>query len=203
MFYTKSRKVFPALARSNVQRKRIITRFLFYTVLAFIIMLPVRWFVTEPFVVTGNSMSPAFEPNDYLVIDKLHYLYAKPRRDDVVIFRYPLDPSIFYIKRVVGLPGESVEMSDGVVSVTGHDGIRHILGGSHLSPEPGKDQPLTTTVLAADEYFVLGDNRDASSDSRQWGPLQAKFIVGRAFMRILPLPDAGIFPGAQDPSVER
>jgi len=167
-----------------------------YTIVAFIIIVPIRIYVAQPFVVSGESMSPTFDPGDYLVINKLAYLHAGPQRGDVIIFRYPLDPSMFYIKRVVGLPGETVELNNGVISIIESDGVRHIFNGSHVSYDPNAQTPLMTT-LASDEYYVLGDNRDASSDSRDWGPLQAKFIVGRADLRVLPLSDAGFLPGSE------
>jgi len=118
-----------------------------------------------------------------------------PQRGDVIIFRYPLDPSMFYIKRVVGLPGETVTLDNGVISIVEQDGKRHIFNGSHVSYDPSAPVPIVTT-LASDEYYVLGDNRDASSDSRDWGPLQAKFIVGQAYLRVLPLSAASFLPGS-------
>ena len=178
------------------RRKSVLVELLKYTIVAFIIMAPIRIFVAQPFVVSGESMSPTFNQGDYLVIDKLAYVQAPPQRGDVIVFHYPLDPSIFYIKRVVGLPGETVELNNGVISIIERDGQRHIFDGSHLAYDPDVQIPLVTT-LASDEYYVLGDNRDASSDSRDWGPLQFKFIVGRALMRVLPLSDAGFLPGLE------
>ncbi len=182
------------------KRKKILWQIFKYLVIAFLIMLPIRLFVAEPFVVSGESMSPTFNDGDYLVIDKLAYAHSEPQRNDVIVFRYPLDPSLYYIKRVVGLPGETVEVEGGVVSITAPDGTRHILNGSHLaSTDIGDDappEPIITT-LASDEYFVLGDDRDASSDSRDWGPLSAKFIVGRAYLRVLPLSEVGFLPGSE------
>ena len=178
------------------KRKRSITaELLKYALIAFLIMLPVRIFIAEPFVVTGESMSPTFEDSDYLVIDRLAYLHSSPERGDVVVFRYPLDPSVYYIKRIVGLPGETVDLDHGVISITEADGVRHIFHGSHLTIDDQSPLPLITT-LAPDEYYVLGDNRDASSDSRQWGPLQSRFIIGRVSARLLPLSRAGLWPGS-------
>lgn len=176
------------------RRRPLIVGLLKYTFIAFLIMLPIRLFIAQPFVVSGASMSPTFNQDDYLVIDKLAYLHASPQRGDVIIFRYPLDPSIYYIKRVVGLPGETVELNAGVISITEGDGVRHIFDGSHLSMDDTAPVPLITT-LASDEYYVLGDNRDASSDSREWGPLQSRYIIGRAVVRLLPLATAGYLPG--------
>jgi signal peptidase I len=175
-------------------RSGILVELLKYTIVAFIIIVPIRIYVAQPFVVSGESMSPTFNPGDYLIIDKLAYVHAQPQRGDVIVFRYPLDPSIFYIKRIVGLPGETVELNNGVISIIEGDGVRHIFNGSHLAYDPDQEMPLVTT-LASDEYYVLGDDRDASSDSRDWGPLQMKFIVGRAVVRVLPLSGTELLPG--------
>ena len=173
-----------------------------YTAVAFIIMALVRSVVAQPFVVSGASMSPTFASGDYLVVNKLAYLAAMPQRGDIIVFRYPLDPSTYYIKRIAALPGETVELSSGVISVIGHDGIRHIFNGSHLAYDPDAQIP-TVMTLASDEYFVLGDDRDASSDSRNWGPVRMNFIVGRVFVRVLPISNAGFMPGFEASSSVR
>lgn len=183
------------------RRARFFKSFLVYTAIAFIITLPIRFFVVEPYVVSGASMTPTFDGNDYIIIDKLTYTYQKPQRGDVIIFRYPLDPSVFYIKRIVGLPGETMTVTNRVVSFMGKDGVRHIIEGSHASLSDADTWQSSTTILAPHEYFVLGDNRDASSDSREWGPLQEKFIVGRALVRLFPFSEIGLFPGVQNSSI--
>src|SRR5580704_3839113 len=99
------------------KKRRIFWRLIKYLVLAFLIVLPVRLFVAEPFVVSGISMEPTFSDNDYIVIDKLTYDFEKPQRGDVIIFRYPLDPSLFFIKRIVGMPGETIKSYDGVLTL--------------------------------------------------------------------------------------
>jgi len=144
-------------------------------VLAFIIVIPVNFFVAEPFIVSGISMQPTFDPGDYLVIDRLTYDIESPQRGDVVVFRYPLDPSMYLIKRIEALPGETVNEATGQV-VPRPSGEQHPL-----------DATTSTLTLASDEYFVLGDNSTESSDSRTWGPLQRKFIVGRVLFRLWPL----------------
>jgi signal peptidase I len=165
-----------------------------YTVLSLIIVAPFRIFVAQPFIVSGESMVNTFEPREYLVVDQLTYRKEDPQRGDVVIFKYPLDTSVYFVKRVIGLPGETVRMDQGVVTIQ-----------SASSSEPVRlDEPYVSSVaqaapseitLASDEYFVLGDNRKESSDSRVWGPLQRKYIVGRAFARIFPVTRAELFPG--------
>lgn len=138
-------------------------------------------------------MAPTFEQNEYVVIDKISYRFVEPQRGDIIIFRYPLDSSQFFIKRIVGLPGEEVSIQGGVITVTGGDGVAHILDEPYRSSS--MKNRSSVTKLADDEYFVLGDNRLASADSREWGPLQKKFIVGRALVALFPLRDASLYPG--------
>lgn len=160
------------------------------------VVLPIRAFVAQPFVVDGLSMHPTFEHGDYLIIDEFTYHFESPERGDVVVFRYPGDPSVFYIKRIIGLPGETVSIKRGEVSVTTEDGAVVTL------PEPyvvAEDVTYTLeTTLGPEQYFVMGDNRPKSSDSRMWGPLPRENITGRAFVRLLPVTDIELFPGAID-----
>lgn len=140
-------------------------------------------------------MEPTFDPKEYLVIDQLSYRFEKPERGDVVIFRYPLDPGTFFIKRVIGLPGETVESDGTSISIVTDGGTREeVLKEPYLMDAPPRREAFAVT-LDDDEYFVLGDNRNASSDSRTWGPLNERFIVGRAAARLFPVQDAELFPG--------
>jgi signal peptidase I len=165
-----------------------------FIVLAIIIVVPIRLFVAQPFVVEGESMHPTFESGNYLIVDELTYHISDPKRGDVVIFRYPGDPSIFYIKRIIGLPGETVHIDHGQTTVTKTDGTTVTLDESYVVSE---DATYTQdTTLGTDQYFVMGDNRPRSSDSRIWGPLPKKNIVGRAYIRLLPPNMIGILPGA-------
>ncbi|CAN5704900.1 signal peptidase I [soil metagenome] len=169
--------------------KEIVT----FLVLAVIIVLPIRLFVAQPFVVEGESMHPTFESADYLIVDELTYHFEAPKRGDVIVFRYPNDPSVFYIKRIVGLPGETVSIDQGTVSIKKADGTSITLDESYVVDE---DATYTqSTSVGAGEYFVMGDNRPASSDSRVWGLLPRKNIIGRAFIRLLPAKSFGLFPG--------
>jgi signal peptidase I len=139
-------------------------------------------------------MHPTFENLDYLIVDEISYRFESPQRGDVIVVRYPLDPSVFYIKRIIGLPGETVAINHGVVTITEPDGDMLTLNEPYISAE---DATYSETVtLSPGDYFVMGDNRPNSSDSRVWGPLPAKDIVGRVFLRLLPLSRAGFFPGA-------
>lgn len=162
--------------------------------LIIVVVIPIRLFVVSPFVVDGESMHPTFENLDYLIIDELVYTFKSPARGDVIVFRYPGNPSIFYIKRVIGLPGETVSITKGSVSIATADGTSFELPEPYIVYE---DATYTKKVtLGPDEYFVMGDNRPNSSDSRVWGVLPAKNIVGRADLRLLPPSESGFFPGS-------
>lgn len=166
---------------------------LIFLVLAVIIVLPIRLFVAQPFVVEGASMYPTFETADYLIVDEFTYHFREPARGDVIVFRYPGDPSVFYIKRVIGLPGETVSIERGQVSVTKTDGTVLTLSEPYVVSEDATYSQ--DTIVPADQYFVMGDNRPKSSDSRSWGTLPKNDIMGRAFVRLLPVGHADVFPG--------
>jgi signal peptidase I len=165
-----------------------------FIVLAIIIVVPIRLFVAQPFVVEGESMHPTFESGDYLIVDELSYRFSTPKRGDVVIFRYPGDPHVFYIKRVIGLPGETVHIDHGQTTIAKADGTTLTLDEAYVVTEDATYNQDTT--LGADQYFVMGDNRPRSSDSRIWGPLPRKNIMGRAYLQLLPANHFGVLPGA-------
>lgn len=167
-----------------------------FAVLALLIVVPFRMFIAQPFIVSGASMSPTFETGQYLIVDQLTYHLEPPTRGDVVIFRYPEDPSKFFIKRLIGLPGETVEIQGQKVSIRDpKTGKSTTLDEPYLHDFNTRDDYLTVT-LGPDEYFVMGDNRGASSDSRVWGAVPKKLMVGRAFVRLLPANKISLFPGA-------
>lgn len=160
-------------------------------IISLVIIVPVRYFVAQPFFVRGASMDPTFENGEYLVVDELSYRFHKPERGDVIVFRFPLNPSQFYIKRIAGLPGEKVVVGGGGVSL--YNDSREI-----FFDESGYLAELHTAgdveiILEDDEFFVLGDNRNASSDSRRWGALHKSFIVGKVFLRAWPVDRFTIF----------
>lgn len=152
------------------------------------IVLPVRYFLVQPFIVRGASMEPTFEDSEYLIVDELSYYLRAPERGEVVVFRYPRDPSQFFIKRIMGLPGEEVDIKDGHVTITN---AQHPSGFAvdepYLNPPNRPTYPNIQRKLGVDEYFVLGDNRDFSSDSRIWGILPKKNLTGRTLLRVWPL----------------
>lgn len=168
--------------RHRVESGKLSTTLLKLAFVALIIVVPVRLFVAQPFVVSGASMEPAFHSGDYLIVDQLTYRFEDPKVGDVVVFQYPLDPSLFLIKRIVALPGETVVEDTGRV-------ITKAAAGQNADAPSAADATSTSLItLASDEYYVLGDNPSESTDSRQWGPLQRKFIVGRVILRLWPLP---------------
>lgn len=151
------------------------------------IILPIRYFLVQPFFVKGASMESNFQDGDYIFVDELSYDFSNPSRGDVVIFRYPLDQTQFFIKRVIGLPGETVDIKDNKVTIYNKahpDGF--VLSEPYL--DPGQETLGTVRMTLDDnEYFVMGDNRLESSDSRRWGPVNRTLITGRAFVRLWPL----------------
>jgi len=155
------------------------------TVVALLIVIPIRYFIFQPFFVKGQSMEPNFENGDYLIIDELSYRFNEPQRGEVVVFRYPNDPVQRYIKRIVGLPKETVEIKDGKVAVFNQEGSKVLEESEYLVPA-SYTAGDSKTVLHDDEYYVLGDNRSVSSDSRRWGPLKKDYIIGKVVLRAWP-----------------
>lgn len=154
--------------------------------LALLIVLPVRYFLFQPFVVSGSSMAPNFRDGDYLIIDEISYYLRSPERGEVVVFRAPPKPSLRYIKRIIGLPGDTVEIKEGQITITPEGEESFVLEEPYLSKE-GVLRYSGRVELRDNEYFVLGDNRRYSSDSRTWGPLARKNIIGRALFRAWPV----------------
>lgn len=171
---------------------RVLKEILWLVLLAVLIVVPIRVFIAQPFVVEGLSMYPTFDNGDYLVIDELSYRFEEPARGDVVVFRH--SKGVFYIKRVIGLPGETVAIARGQVTVTRADGTVLTLDESYVVNE---DATYTLqSTLGPGQYFVMGDNRPKSSDSRSWGALEKKDIIGKAFVRLFPVAEAAMHPGS-------
>ena len=131
-------------------------------------------------------MEPNFEGGDYLIVDEISYRFREPQRGEVVVFKYPQNPSQRFIKRIVGLPGETVEVKNGKVSIYGN-GESQILDESEYLASSLRTWGNMQVVLGMDEYFVLGDNREFSFDSRKFGVISGENIIGRAFLRAWPL----------------
>lgn len=151
------------------------------------IIIPIRYFLVQPFYVKGASMEPSFFDKEYLIIDEISYRFREPERGDIVVFRYPLDPNQFFIKRIIGLPGEKIRINDGQITIFNSKSLE----GQILDESPYLDHVFTvgekTITLKADEYYLLGDNRNSSLDSRVFGPVKNKLIIGRVWLRGWPL----------------
>jgi len=154
-------------------------------ILALLIVIPIRYFVFQPFIVKGVSMEPNFHDGDYLIIDEFIYHFREPQRGEVVVFRYPQNPSQRFIKRVIGLPHETVTLDNEKIIITDKFGQTKILDESNYLPQHFWEGEMTIT-LEDNQYFVLGDNRSHSFDSRKWGVLPKKYIVGRVIIRAWP-----------------
>lgn len=159
--------------------------------LSLAIILPVRYFLIQPFYVKGASMEPNFKNSEYLVIDELSYRFEAPKRGDIVVFRPPTDASEHFIKRVIGLPGEGVDLANGVYTIRNDEhpeGFR-LDESAYLK---GVSTPGAVHILLKDdEYFVSGDNRSVSFDSRSFGPIKRSSITGRVWIRGWPLDKIG------------
>ena len=155
-------------------------------IIAALIVFPIRYFLFQPFFVRGQSMEPNFENGDYLIIDEISYRFREPKRGEVVVFKYPKNPSQRYIKRVIGLPGETIEIRDGKVIISNGEKSQVLDEKEYLSSNLSTPGSIRVW-LKWNEYFVLGDNRISSADSRQWGPLLRENIVGRVYLRLWPL----------------
>jgi len=162
-----------------------------FAVITLAIIIPIRMYVAQPFIVSGESMFPTFHDKEYLIVDEISYAFHTPARGDVVIFHYPDDPSKFFIKRIIGLPGETVTINNGEVYIT-KNGKKTELIEPYLKQQTFKN---VTTKLETDQYFAMGDNRAVSFDSRYWGPLNIKFIRGRALFRLFPPTKLSYLPG--------
>ncbi len=186
----------PHAPETNVKARSLhpILEIIQFALIALVIVIPIRMFIAQPFIVSGASMEDTFHTGEYLIVDQVTYKFNEPTRGDVIVFRYPRDPSKYFIKRVIGTPGDTVAIDGNIVTIfneTYPDGL--VLDESYIkSMEPNTELKET---LGDREYFVMGDNRDQSSDSRVWGVLQEENIIGRALVRLFPVNEAGVFPG--------
>lgn len=181
--------------KSNVEKKKntFWGEVVQFILILIFVVIPFRFWVAQPFVVSGTSMQPNFETGDYLIIDQISYKFKEADRGDVIVFKYPNDPSKFFIKRIIGLPGETVTVKDEKVYITPKNTIETTL----------LDEPYTqdfrpgdiSIIIPYGKYFVLGDNRLVSSDSRVWGLLDESLIKGQALFRLFPLNEIGVHPG--------
>ncbi len=173
-----------------------ITSLLLYTIVALSLAFFIRFFIAAPYVVSGASMVPAFFDYHYLIIDRVTYDFSPPHRGDVIVFDLPQDTTRALIKRVIGLPGETVIIAGNDVKIVNEanpDGF--VLSEPYLDPNNLGGPSNMSVKLAPGQYFVLGDNRKVSADSRTWGILPEEDIVGRAVLRLFPFNMIGALPG--------
>lgn len=156
------------------------------------IMVMIYLFVMSPQEINGASMDPTFHNGEYILTNKIEYKFKKPSRGDVIIFKSPRNKDIDYIKRIIGEPGDRVALENGAFVINGMKLDEPYLpaglytsGGSFL-PEGAE------IVVAEGRYFMAGDNRGHSSDSREFGPIPLEDFIGKAFLRYWPFSEAGV-----------
>lgn len=157
------------------------------------VVFPIRWFIVQPFMVSGPSMEPTFMNSDYLIVDELSYRFTEPERGDVIVLKRPGEQK-YLIKRIAGLPSETLILEGNTVTVYNSaypDGF--VWNQPFVSNH--KEEQKTTVKLGSGEYFVLGDNRPLSFDSRGWGALGRESIVGRPLLRLYPFDKIALWPG--------
>ncbi len=164
-----------------------------FAIIALAIVIPVRMWIAQPFVVSGESMYPTFHDGEYLIVDEISYITGSANRGDIVIFRYPKDPTRFFIKRVIGLPNEKIIINNGEITIINKDNP----DGFKLKEPYINEKEFTGSEYTTkdNEFFVMGDNRNRSSDSRTWGILPKKLMIGRAYLRLLPFNEISYLPG--------
>lgn len=169
-------------------------------VMAIAIFIVVYMFLLQPHQVRGQSMTPNFEDGEFILTDKITYRFRGPERGDVVVFRAPQDPNYDFIKRVVGLPGERLKISEGHFYIYNP---QHVRGDKLIEPYISQSLNTPTGTLLKEgeiitvpnnQYFVTGDNRGHSSDSREWGSVPRESIIGRAWLRYWPPSKIGLIP---------
>lgn len=170
--------------KTNLRRN--IAIYLVYTVISilsvFIIIFPIRSYLAEPFFMSGASMEQTYKNGDYLLINKFDRNY---NRGDVIVFRYPRNPNELMIKRIIGLPGEKISIKDNKITVSNNENKNgFILDETDYITDGNITNGDIEEELKNDEYYVLGDNRKASADSRYWGALQKHFIVGKVLFKV-------------------
>jgi len=164
-----------------------------FALIAIAIVIPIRLYIAQPFIVSGSSMVPTFLDGQYLIVDEISYRLNEPKRNDIIVFKYPKDTTKFFIKRIIGLPNETIDIEGETIMITNEE---HSLGFK-------LEQPYIKNIsndnkhykLKNNEYYVMGDNRPASSDSRDWGPVSKNLIIGKVLLRLFPINKIDILPG--------
>lgn len=197
-FDEKGQDELPKEPENSIFKEALIFLWEIFKVIVFslAIILPIRYYLIQPFYVKGASMEPNFHDHEYLIVDQISYRFRSPARGEVIVFRYPREPKDFFIKRVIGLPGETIKVSGGKVIIFNKenpDGKE--LNESYLT-DVSRSVGNVSEVLGEDEFFLLGDNRPESLDSRVFGPVKKKSIIGRVIFRGWPLNKVKVFSQA-------
>jgi signal peptidase I len=167
-----------------------------FTLFALLVVLPIRMFVAQPYIVSGVSMDTTFADGEYIIVDQISYKFEDPHRGDVIIFKYPKDETKNFIKRVIGLPGETVTIEGTTVTIKNKDyPLGFKLQEPYINSRNEKEENMSVT-LRPGQYFVMGDNRRQSSDSRAWGTLPRTNIIGRPLVRLFPFTRIDLLPGS-------
>lgn len=185
------RRYYQSRRHKEEARRLRVLREVVETIALTVLMFLVFRFAFQNYRVDGHSMVPTLQDQQYILVNRSAYLFHPPERGDVIVFEYPIDPTQDYIKRIVGIPGDHVQVDQqGVVTINGVQ-LREPYVNAITNPyEP------TDLTLKADQYFVLGDNRGDSSDSRAWGPVPRQNIIGKAWMVYWPLGNFHLVPDA-------
>lgn len=190
--------------------KGAIKETIFIVILSLIIVLPIRAFIAQPYIVSGASMDDTFHNGNYLIVDEISYRFEEPKRGEVIVFKvpkaglemqnFPENKTVYYIKRIIGLPKETIEINGDKVKIFNEKNPKGIvLEEPYINLEDSPNSPLIDLkrkiTLGENEYFVMGDNRHNSSDSRIWGALPKENIIGKAFIRLFPFNQINTKPG--------
>lgn len=166
-----------------------------FTIVSLVVVLPIRMFIAQPFLVSGGSMDPTFEDGQYLIIDEISYYFNQPERGQVVVFKYPNNPSKYFIKRIIALPTETVIVKNNEVRIKNNRYPEGFVLEEKYVKNPDFQIRDIEVKLGEKQYFVMGDNRASSSDSRDWGPVEEKYITGNVLVRLLPVTKIDFYPG--------
>ena len=192
------------------QTKSFFKETLYIVVISLIIVLPIRAFIAQPYIVSGASMDNTLQSGNYLIIDEISFRFEAPKRGEVIVFKtppkglelqkLPLTKTVYYIKRIIGLPGETVEINGDEVKIFNTENPEgKVLAEPYVNIDKNVASPFSDiklkTILNDGEYFVMGDNRHNSSDSRLWGVLPRANIVGKSFIRLFPFNEITTNPG--------
>lgn len=176
------------------EKKETVWDIIKFVALALIIVIPIRMYIAQPFLVKGRSMDPTLHQSDYLIVDELSYHLRSPKRGEVIVFKFPGNPKEHFVKRVIGLPGDTLKIINGEVTITTKDGKNLLLEEPYIVNH--SYESLEDITVPPGNIFVMGDNRAESYDSRSWKFLPIKMATGRALVRLYPFDKIDMFPGA-------